>query len=82
MQMAEGDRVMYDAQSCGITLLHKAFHEDTYTTLRYIMMEQGLHKDLANINLKALDCLNPTMRTWVDSEPKDAKFKSKPKGGE
>lgn len=68
MQIAEGDRVMYDAQSCGITLLHKAFHEDNYATLRYIMIEQGLHKDLAMINLKSFEGLNPTMRTWVDSD--------------
>jgi hypothetical protein len=64
MKLAEADKVMYDAQSCGITLLHKAFNEDNFATLTYIMLEKGLHKDLAQINNMAIEDLKPDMRIF------------------
>jgi flotillin len=55
---------MFEAQSNGIKLLQKAFKGDNHSTLGYIMLEQGLHAELAKLNAGAIEGLSPKITVW------------------
>ena len=51
--------MLFDAQSTGIRSLQKAFKGDNKATLAYLLMEQNLFADLAQINSEAIEDLCP-----------------------
>jgi flotillin len=64
MKEAEADRILFEAQSEGIKLMQRAFHGDNAATLSYIMLEQGLHAELAKLNATAIEGLAPKITVW------------------
>ena len=67
MKAAEADQLLFDAQSSGIRLLQKAFKGDNQATLAYLLMEQNLFVDMANIHSDAIQDLCPKI-TVLDSQ--------------
>lgn len=59
MRAAEADQLLFDAQSSGIRQLQKAFKGDNQATLAYLLMEQNLFVDMANIHSEAIEDLCP-----------------------
>jgi flotillin len=64
MKEAEADKILFEAQSDGIKLMQRAFHGDNAATLSYIMLEQGLHAELAKLNATAIEGLAPKITVW------------------
>jgi flotillin len=64
IKLAESDKEVFAAQANGIKLLQKAFKGDNKATLNYLMIEDGLHLDLAKINGSAIEGLKPKITVW------------------
>ena len=63
-KLAESDRETFAAQANGIKLLQKAFHGENKAALNYLMIEEGLHRSLADINASAIAGLKPKITVW------------------
>jgi flotillin len=60
---AEGILILADAQKKALEEYYKVFN-DPNTLLNYLMIEKGLYTDLATINSKAIQGLNPNITVW------------------
>lgn len=64
---AEGIQKIYEAQSHGIDKLIGTFGNNSNNLLKYLMLDKGLYKELAEINAKAIQNLNPKITIWNTS---------------
>ena len=62
---AEAIRAKFTAKAAGIELLQEAFNKDNPSTLQYIMLQQGVYKDLAIANADAIKGMKPEMTIWT-----------------
>ena len=62
---AEAIRAKFNAKSAGIEMLQEAFNKDNNSTLQYIMLQQGIYKDLAVANADAIKKMKPEMTIWT-----------------
>ena len=61
---ADGVLAIYQAQSEGIQNLLGSFSGDSQGLIKYLMIERGLYKDLAEMNAKAVQGLSPKINVW------------------
>jgi flotillin len=62
---AEGIFAIMDAQSKGLKILYESFNGNNESLLKYLMLEKGLFKEIAEQNSKALQNLQPKINYWV-----------------
>jgi predicted NAD/FAD-binding protein len=72
MKAAEAEKEIFEAQSVGLKRLQAAFQGDNMATLAFVMLEQGLHSDLANINSGAVEDLKPNFHIWSTAVPAES----------
>jgi flotillin len=60
---AEGILILADAQKKALEEYYKVF-SDPNTLLNYLMIEKGLFTEMATINAKAIQGLNPNITVW------------------